>query len=161
MTAIVTVTGNLTRDPSSRTTVQGHRVTSFSLASTARRRTTTGEWVDGTTTYYKVTCWRGKAERAALCLHKGDAVIVHGRQEQKEWTDRNGQVRIDIEIEAESFGPDLARVVATVVRRPSAPPHETDIDPWTGERDDGASDRSDRSADLAADPGAEEARPAA
>jgi single-strand DNA-binding protein len=133
MSATVTVTGNLTHDPTSRTTAQGHFVTTFRMATTARRRTPAGEWVDGATTYYKVTCWRGKGERAARCLRRGDAVIVHGRQEQKEWTDRSGQVRTDIEIEAEAFGPDLARVVATVERRSSEPAASAEVDPWTGE----------------------------
>ena len=142
MSASITVTGNLTQDPSSRTTAQGHRVTNFGLASTARHRTPSGEWVDGETTYYKVACWRGKAERAAQCLRKGDAVIVQGRLGKREWTDKDGNIRTDLEVEADSFGPDLARAVPTVVRAlaPAAPPAAREVDPWAGDIDrDGTS----------------------
>jgi single-strand DNA-binding protein len=132
MSASITVTGNLTADPNARTTGQGIRVTSFRMASTERYRTQSGEWADGPTTYYKVSCWRAKADRVAQCLRRGDAVIVHGKLRQAEWTDREGNPRTEIEIEAYALGPDLALIAASVVRKqelPSAP----DVDPLTGE----------------------------
>jgi len=68
----------------------------------------TGEWQDGETSYYSVTCWRKLAENVHGSLRKGDMVIVRGKVSIRSWLDDQQRVRMEVEIEADSVGHDLA-----------------------------------------------------
>ena len=114
----LTVTGNLTSDPTTRHTKDGVPVTEFGLAHNHRKQDrATGLWEDAEPTYYTVTCWRRLAEGVGKCLHKGDPVVVHGKFTTREYERTNGQIRSQLKIEAEAVGPDLYRVDAAVLRR--------------------------------------------
>ncbi len=118
MQTYLTVTGNLTSDPTTRHTKDGWQVTEFGLAHNHRKQDrTTGLWEDTEPTFYTVTCWRGLSEGVARSLHKGDPVVVYGRLTAREYERSNGQVRSELKIDADAVGPNLQWVVAAVSRR--------------------------------------------
>jgi single-strand DNA-binding protein len=125
----VTIVGNLTTPPRLRITKDGDHVADFGLAHNDRRRDRqTGLWEDSGTTFYTVTCWRKVADAVASCLQKGDAVVVHGPFTTHEFERRDGTAGLDLRIEGQAVGPDLARVMASVLRmpRPAQPSNGTD-----------------------------------
>ena len=112
----ISFTGNLAQPPTLRTVAGGMAVADFRVACTQRRKSPEGEWVDGETLWFGVTCWRTVAENAAASLSKGDRVVVHGRLAQHAWTGDDGAVRTSLEVDATSVGVDLSRGRATIER---------------------------------------------
>src|SRR3954463_7151339 len=95
----VIVVGNLGRDPELRYTPQGVAVCSFSMATNEKRRDKSGELQD-ITTWFKITLWRNQAENAAKYLTKGSPVYIEGRLRIEEWTDRDGNNRYPLDVQA-------------------------------------------------------------
>ncbi len=95
----ITIVGNLGRDPELRYTPQGAAVCSFSMATNEKRRDKSGELQD-ITTWFKVTLWRNQAENAAKYLTKGSPVYIEGRLRIEEWTDRDGNNRYTLDVQA-------------------------------------------------------------
>ncbi|MET0190923.1 MAG: single-stranded DNA-binding protein [Pseudonocardia sediminis] len=117
----ITVSGNVTNQPVSRTTKDGVQVVDFGLACNSRRQDRgTGLWEDGETTFFTVTCWRKLAENVVESLHKGDPVLVLARFSTREYTRSDGTVRTELKLEAQSVGPDLGRSRA-IIRRIARP----------------------------------------
>ena len=113
----ITVTGNVAVVPELRTLDSGVRVTGFRLANTPRQvDKATGEWRDGVTTWFGVTCWRGLAEHTAQSLKTGDRVVVTGRLRTRTWRTPEGEERSNLEIEATTVGFDLGRTSALATR---------------------------------------------
>jgi single-strand DNA-binding protein len=109
---IMTVVGNVVDDPKMRLTKNGHGVTNFRMASTSRRYDREHEtYVDNSTLFVNVTCWRAMAENVATSLRKGQPVIVTGRYYSREYT-VNEVVRVAYELEASAVGHDLSRGTA-------------------------------------------------
>jgi len=75
-----------------------------------------GEWTDSPTSFVTVTCWRKLAENVALCLHKGEPILVSGRLQVRRYDDREGRPQISVDVDAQSVGHDLARGVALFQR---------------------------------------------
>jgi single-strand DNA-binding protein len=69
---------------------------------------TTGEWQDGETSYYNVTCWRRLAVNVSACLRKGDMIVVRGKFRTRTWVDEQQHTRVELNIEAESVGHDMS-----------------------------------------------------
>lgn len=67
------------------------------------------------TDFYRVTLWESMAENAAQ-LDKGTSVLVIGRQESRDYEDREGNKRTAWEVTADAFGPDLRYATAAVTR---------------------------------------------
>lgn len=145
---VVTVTGNVGSDVRQVLTPQGAALASFRLASTPRRQDrATGAWVDGPTTWYRVTTWRSLAENVSSSVVKGDPVLVHGRLRSTPW-EKDGRSGESLDIDAITVGPDLSRgrtVFHRVARSGSTATPSPDGDP---SRD--AADTPD-AADLPAD----------
>lgn len=122
---VVTVTGNVGSDVRQVVTPQGVALSSFRLASTPRRQDrVTGAWVDGSTTWYRVTTWRSLAENVSSSVAKGDPVLVHGRLKSTPW-EKDGRTGESLDIDAITVGPDLSRGRTTfhrVSRGTGAPP---------------------------------------
>ncbi|MDP9093062.1 MAG: single-stranded DNA-binding protein [Actinomycetota bacterium] len=109
---IMTVVGNVVDDPRMRLTKNGHGVTNFRMASTSRRFDREAEtYVDNSTLFVNVTCWRAMAENVATSVRKGQPVIVTGRYYSREYT-VNEVVRVAYELEASAVGHDLSRGTA-------------------------------------------------
>ncbi len=121
--AQVFLAGYVARDPRFRTTTNGTPCASLRVGFTPRRvDRETGEWTDGATSFVTVVCWRSLAENVAICLRKGEPVLVKGRLQVRPY-EKDGTPRVAVEIEASSIGHDLARGVARF-RRSSRSPGE-------------------------------------
>ncbi|MCC6327077.1 MAG: single-stranded DNA-binding protein [Acidobacteria bacterium] len=95
----ITLVGHLGKDPELRYTPQGIAVCNFTMATNDKRRDQAGELQD-VTMWFKVTLWRQQAENAAKYLAKGRQVYVEGRLRVDEWTDRDGNNRHTLEVQA-------------------------------------------------------------
>ena len=95
----ITIVGYLGRDPELRYTADGTPVCTFSVATTERRKDKGGEFRD-VTTWFRVSCWRRQAEAASQYLSKGRQVYIEGRLSQQEYTDRDGNPRTSLEVQA-------------------------------------------------------------
>ena len=113
---VITVIGNIVNEPQMHVTSSGATVVSFRLASTERKYDRNdNRWVDGSTSYTTVACWRQLATNVFASMHKGDPVVVNGRMRVREW-EKDGKKGTAVEIEAQSVGPDLARGTAVFAR---------------------------------------------
>ncbi len=114
MTNLITVSGNLTRDPEIRYTRDGLPSVSLGIAVNRRwQNRNTSAWEEDTS-FFDVVCWRDLAENAALSLTKGTRIIVSGRIEQRTWESEQGDKRSKVEIVAEEIGPSLRWATAEV-----------------------------------------------
>jgi single-strand DNA-binding protein len=95
----ITIVGNLGRDPELRYTPQGIAVCSFSVATNERRKDKAGEMQD-ITTWFRITLWRQQAENAAKYLTKGSPIYIEGRLKVEEWTDKDGNTRYTLDVQA-------------------------------------------------------------
>lgn len=103
----------------------GATVANFRLACTPRRRAKDGDgWVDGPTQWYSVSAWRWLAEHCAESLHRGDAVLVHGRLDHRTYVNKSGVEVLDLCVEATVVGHDLSRGTSSFQRAqaPAAAP---------------------------------------
>jgi single-strand DNA-binding protein len=115
--AQVIVTGNLANKPSLGTTPAGASVANMRLGYTPRRYDReSGQWVDGQTSWVTVKCWRKLADNVAMCLNKGDPVMVKGALQVRPYTDKDGNPRLGVEILASAVGHDLNRGVTHFFR---------------------------------------------
>jgi single-strand DNA-binding protein len=117
----MTLVGNVVDRPRMRRTKNGNTVTNFRVASTSRRfDREQGQWVDNSTLFVNVTCWRAMGENVEESVQKGQPVIVTGRYYTREYT-VNEMVRTSYELEATAVGHDLSRGVSRFdrVHRPA------------------------------------------
>jgi single-strand DNA-binding protein len=120
----IIIVGNLGRDPELRYTPQGIAVCNISLATNEKKRDKSGEMQD-VTTWFRVTLWRNQAENAAKYLTKGSPVYIEGRLGVEEWTDRDGNNRYTLEVQASDMhfisAGSGARAAGDEYSGPSAP----------------------------------------
>jgi single-strand DNA-binding protein len=115
--AQISLTGYVATQPVTRTVKTGGPTVSMRVAWTPRRQDrVTGEWVDGSTSYVTVNCWRRLATNVAICVRKGDPVVVKGRLSVRPYEGKDGMARTAVEVEASSVGHDLSRGVASFQR---------------------------------------------
>ena len=74
----ITIVGYLGNDPDMRFTPNGQAVTSFSVATSNKYTSNTGQRVDETT-WFRVSVWGAQAESCNQYLKKGRPVLVIGR----------------------------------------------------------------------------------
>ena len=74
----ITVVGHLGKDPEVKFLNNGDAMVGVSVAVTPRVKKD-NEWVDGTTTWYRVATFGPAGEALAEAAHKGDRVIVTGQ----------------------------------------------------------------------------------
>jgi single-strand DNA-binding protein len=130
--ALVSLTGYVATQPRWRETSSGTPNITMRVAWTPRRiDRSTGEWVDGNTSYVTVVCWRKLADNVATCLRKGDPVVVNGRLSVRPYEDRAGVPRTAVEVDANSVGHDLSRGVAQFQR--TRPPTGKTADEYAAE----------------------------
>jgi single-strand DNA-binding protein len=94
----VMIIGNLGRDPEVRTTPQGSKVASFSVATTERYNDRQGQRQEKTE-WHNVVLWNKTAEIAEKYLRKGSNVFIEGKLQTQSWDDQQtGQKRYRTEI---------------------------------------------------------------
>ena len=97
------IAGNVTRDPDMRTTPSGSQVCSFAIAVNRSYKDSSGAQQDQVS-YLDCVAWGKSAEIICQYVHKGSALLVSGRLEQRSWEDKNsGQKRSRTEIVVEDF----------------------------------------------------------
>lgn len=96
----LTIIGNLTHSPETRTTQSGIIVTSFTVAVNQRRRSQDQE---EHTDFFKVTAWRGLGEVCGKYLKKGYRVCIVGPVTLDEWTGRDGTNKAGLAVTAEDM----------------------------------------------------------
>jgi single-strand DNA-binding protein len=93
--------GNLGADPEVRSTNNGSRVATLSLATSRQWTGQSGEKQEKTE-WHRVICWNNKgaqlADLAEKYMKKGDRIYVEGRVEYRTWEDREKQTRYVTEI---------------------------------------------------------------
>ena len=99
----VILIGNLGADPEVRSTSNGSRVATLSLATSRQWKNQAGEKQEKTE-WHRVVLWNNKcstlADIAERYCKKGDKVYVEGSIEYRSWQDREGQTRYTTEITA-------------------------------------------------------------
>jgi single-strand DNA-binding protein len=99
----VTLIGNLGADPEVRSTNNGSRVATLSLATSRQWNSQSGERQEKTE-WHRVVCWNNKgsqlADLAEKFMKKGDKIYVEGRIEYRTWEDKEKQTRYTTEIVA-------------------------------------------------------------
>lgn len=114
---IITVVGNLTAEPETRTTSKGDAVCNFSIAATPRAfNKQTNQWEDGDALFMRCTAWRDLAAHCAQSLHKGMRVIAQGRLQQRTYQAKDGTQRTVVEMQVDEIGPSLRYATAQVQR---------------------------------------------
>ena len=101
-----TLIGNLGADPEVRTTANGARVATLSVATSRSWSSGSGERQEKTE-WHRVVLWNSKfrplAETAEKDLKKGDKVYIEGRIEYRSWEDRDGNTRYTTEINVQEM----------------------------------------------------------
>lgn len=118
----VILLGRLVADPELRYTPSNVAVTSIRLAVDRPYSKDTERQAD----FIDVTCWRNTAEFVCRYFHKGDPMIVSGRLNVSQYTDRNTnekRTRYDVQAENVEFVPGNRR------KEEQAPPQEAQQQP--------------------------------
>ncbi len=95
----VMLIGNLGQDPEVRSTNDGTRVATLSLATNFTFKNAKGDKITQTE-WHRVTVWRGLAEIAEKYLKKGAKLFIEGRISYGKFTDKEGVERYTTEIVA-------------------------------------------------------------
>lgn len=89
--------GNLGTDPETRYTQGGTAVTSFSMATTDKRKGQDGQ-VQDHTEWHRIVAWGRLAEICGEYLAKGSKVYVEGKLQTRKWKDQQGVEKYTTEI---------------------------------------------------------------
>ena len=95
----IIVIGHLGADPEMRYTPSGQSVTSFNVASSRRYRTADGEQREETE-WFRVSAFGRLGDTCNQYLTKGRQVYVEGRLKGRSYSDRDGQPRYSLDINA-------------------------------------------------------------
>lgn len=92
----VHLAGHLGKDPETRFTPSGQKVTTFTLAVNHRK----GK--EDVTTWVRITIWGDRFDKLISYLKKGSAVIVGGKMNPpSSYTDKEGRTQFSLEVIAE------------------------------------------------------------
>lgn len=115
---VITVIGNLAKEPETATSSNGSVRTSFTIvsnSSTFDRRT--NSYINGTPLSLRCVAWGDLAEHCAQTLAKGMRVIVQGRLRANNYVDKNSnEKRYSIDLMIDEIGPSLRFATAQVNR---------------------------------------------
>lgn len=95
------IQGRLVADPEVRTVGEDVHVVTIRLA--VDRDRVNKETGEREADFLDVVAWRGQADFLCKFFAKGDQVIVDGRLQSRNWTDKDGNKRTSIEIVAENL----------------------------------------------------------
>lgn len=87
--------GRIGRDLELKKTNSGVSVVSFPLAVDRNGKDAGTDWID-------CVAWRGTAEVLCNYADKGRMIVVEGRLQMRDWTDKNGNKRRSYEVQADS-----------------------------------------------------------
>lgn len=146
--AYVTLVGYVAQEPNLRSTATGKAVTDLRVGVSPRiRDNQTGEWRDGQSSYFTVSCWERLAHHVRASMHKGDPVLVKGKFQTRTYEDKDGNSKTEARITADTVGHDLSRGIANYMRNRSRQPAQDA---------NSANDQSSGSQDVEQRPGSDE-----
>lgn len=90
----ITIMGRITANPELRTTSSGVVVTTFRIACDRDKQTEGGQKAD----FVDISAWRKTAEFICKYFQKGKPILIQGRLQIREWTDKEGKKRYSTEI---------------------------------------------------------------
>jgi len=93
----VILVGNLGADPIMRYTPNGTAVVNFSIATTDKFTSKSGER-ESRTEWHRVVAWSKLAEICNQYLKKGKQIYVEGRLQTRSWDDQSGTKRYTTEV---------------------------------------------------------------
>ena len=107
---VITVVGTVTGDITYKHGEDGKTNAYFRIVSTERRyNTSAGDWEDGESVWFGVSCWRKLADSVKTTLSKGDPVIVQGKLRMR-YYEKDDVKRSAVNLDALHVGLDLSRV---------------------------------------------------
>ena len=95
----IVLMGRLARDPEMRYTQSQTPVCSFRIA--VDRDFPNRDGGERQTDWFDIVAWRQSAEFVTKYFTKGSMIIVSGRLQMRDWTDRDGNKRTSAEVQAE------------------------------------------------------------
>ena len=95
----IIVMGRMTRDPELRRTNSGTAVASATVAVDRDFKNQDGS---RDTDFIPIVAWKGTGEMLAKYFTKGRMIVVEGRLQLRDWTDKDGNKRRSAEIVADS-----------------------------------------------------------
>lgn len=97
-----TAVGRVAGEVEVRQTSGGHSAYKFTIAVNNSERTNTGEYEE-TTTWIRCTAWGKQGESIAKFVEKGSLVAVSGKLVLNEWTNKDGQIKKDLEMSISEY----------------------------------------------------------
>lgn len=98
----VILAGNLTRDPELSYTASNMPVCKFGMAVNRRWRDRDGNQKDEVC-YVDLTAWGKQGEVIKQYMAKGRGILVEGRLQYRQWTDKEGKNRSKLDVVVENF----------------------------------------------------------
>ena len=95
------IAGNITRDPELNHTTVGKSVVNFTVASTERWKSETGEQKEHTE-FIECRSWAKQAEVIAKYFRKGSRIYIEGKLRTEKW-EKDGQKRQKVIVEVAAF----------------------------------------------------------
>ena len=95
----ILIIGNLGSDPEMRYTPNGNPVTSFTVATNRRYRTSAGENKEETE-WFRISAWNRLAETSNQYLQRGSKVYVEGRLSSRTYVGNDGETRVSLDVNA-------------------------------------------------------------
>jgi len=114
----VIIMGRCVDTPTLRQTSSGVAVTTFRIACDRDKQTEGGQKAD----FVDIAAWRKTAEFITKYFVKGKPILVQGRLQIREWTDKEGKKRYSTEILADSVFFCGGDKVQNAAPAPVAPP---------------------------------------
>ncbi len=96
----ITIMGRLTRDPELRRTGSGIAVASFTVA--VDRDFAPKDGGERGTDFINCVAWRQTGEFISKYFSKGSMIVVSGRLQMRNWTDKDGNKRVAAEVIADN-----------------------------------------------------------
>lgn len=95
----VIIQGNISQEIELKQTTSGTSVCTFNVAVNRISKEPNEAKCD----FFTVVAWSAKAEFVSRYFKKGQPILICGRLENRDWTDKNGNKRISTEIIAEEI----------------------------------------------------------
>ena len=134
--SMITLVGNVGRDPEMRYTPTGAAVADFSVAVNRKYKTNDGESRDETD-WFKITAWQKRAEFVNQYVERGAKIFVTGWFSMREYKRRDGAMGVSLEVSAQhielmSGGGAREETAPKPAASANQDPDEVDIDdlPW-------------------------------
>jgi len=104
----VILVGNLGRDPEVRTTQDGGKIVTFSIATSERWRDRNSGDQRERTEWHRIVIFNENLGRIAeQYLRKGSSVYVEGQLQTRKWTDQSGQEKYTTEVVLQRYRGEL------------------------------------------------------